>query len=443
MPAIKRQLSGSARCSKVARKANDAEAELRQHFEPIAAAMRGMPDVPAGAIEMLIMALPSCLQTVPEQRHEFQREMLTMGTEACLAIESHLKGVVSAGQAKLEQAPAEKERRIAETMAAKKTLEVASVLVAQRETVLGECKQAEAATKAVVEDAATKRKELDSKVAAIQRSKSALDSVVSTQLASLKLSKGGKWEVKAVMKELKSIEPFEETLLQAATQALTKVPEKRVAFDCLALTHLENAIAASMDKYDSDLTALHGDLDNMDAANVPAQTSFNEAESALQAAVLAKNEATLSLDAANAALSAAQQVEADYDADMERDKAEFQQAQAKLEDFEKVTLPAFQRLRDNGPVSAMDTGDTATVASADLAESDKCQDIVAATAPAEPSQSDQCQDITATAALVEPAQSEPVAPTEPVQPDSFQDVKASPVDLVPASSPAARAAAGA
>jgi len=421
MPALKRRPSGSARCGKMARKANDAEAEFQQHFEPIAAGLRIIPDVPAAAIEMLIMALPSCLQTVPEQRHEFQLEMLKMGEEACIATESHLKAAVSTAQAKLEHAPAEKERRIAKTMAAKKTLEVANALVAQREAVLVECKRADAATKTVVDDAATQQKELDNKVAVIQRSKSALGGVVSTQLASLKSSKGGKREVAAVMKQLKSIEPFDETLLQVVTLALTKVPEQRVAFDHLALTHLEEAIAASMDKYNADLAVLRSDLDNMDEANVTAQTSFTEAESALQAAASAKNEAVLSLDAANTALSAAEQVEADYDADMECNMVEFQRAQAKLEDLGKVMLPAFERLRDHGAVSAMDTGHIATAAPAELAELDTYQDIVAAAAPAELAQSDRCQETT-----------EPAAPTEPVQPDKVHDVKVSPADLSPA-----------
>jgi len=284
-----------------------------------------------------------------------------------------------------------------------------------------ECKRADAATKTVVDDAATQQKELDNKVAVIQRSKSALGGVVSTQLASLKSSKGGKREVAAVMKQLKSIEPFDETLLQVVTLALTKVPEQRVAFDHLALTHLEEAIAASMDKYNADLAVLRSDLDNMDEANVTAQTSFTEAESALQAAASAKNEAVLSLDAANTALSAAEQVEADYDADMECNMVEFQRAQAKLEDLGKVMLPAFERLRDHGAVSAMDTGHIATAAPAELAELDTYQDIVAAAAPAELAQSDRCQETT-----------EPAAPTEPVQPDKVHDVKVSPADLSPA-----------
>jgi len=123
---------------------------------------------------------------------------------------------------------------------------------------------------------------------------------------------------------------------------------------------------------------------------------------------------------------------------------EFQKAQADLGDFGNVVFPAFERLRDHGPVAAMDTGDMATALPAELAELDTCQDIVAAPTPAELAQSGRCQDITMTAALAELAQSskcletaETVAPTEPVQPDNCQDVKVSAVDLVPASSPAA------
>lgn len=349
----------AAKTAKRAAAALPAPAEKRAKQDPlmagIADAIGQAKDLPDSCRTMLLAAVPGCLGTPSEERHECQTALVSWIGEV-------VDGVRAGLQESLDEADAA-EARAAEAKAgldgkaadAKASLQERDEEVSAKGAALKDAREATVGAKAALAEALEGQKAGDARLVEAEEEKKGLEEALEQRIAQLKEVEG--FQAQAAEAHLAVLMPIakrlalDDSLVVALPAVAARPPSSRGAFDCMVLDQLEASLHGQVAKLASELDAGAPAAADRAASAAAAQDELKVAEDAERAAADA-------LAAANGAQAdaavALREAEAAVDAFVSGRKAEVKAREAKafaLQNFGGYNAECFATLRDRKAVA--------------------------------------------------------------------------------------------
>lgn len=305
--------------------------------DEVVEAVRGFP--PSEVNCMVASMLPIALSAFKDVRHDFQQKVVDMAEQALKAVEVDLVSTVQALEASVAEGPAEKGRRSAALSAATLASETAKEAAKQQKATLAEKTTAAKETQANLKSALAAQKDGDKELVGFESQLSKLREIQTK----IEASAGDKKEAIAAVNKLKPF-GFEESLLSSAPNSVGK--QERGSFDVMVITHLDEAIKAKLNHFESLLSAGAAGREERAAVVAAAQAANDAAVAAREDASKANDDAHADANACDEAVISATAAVSNADADLLKAAKKLDNMVGRLAAFRRGALATFTELKE-------------------------------------------------------------------------------------------------
>lgn len=311
----------------------------------VAAALKDTDTLPDSVLDMLAGMSEHCLLTGKDKRHQYQKSVIDMVSEALLGIQASLSQAVKDADAIVTGADALKQQRADALETANAGVVAMEVDLADKKAKLVSDKEAMVAAVASLKEAETAQTQGDLELTEASGKKEKMQTAIADALNPLKEAGGDKKLLKEIEKVSKTFK-MDESLLEALLRALKKNAASRSHFDGVAVHEFEVA----SQKIIADLDAM---LKSGEPGKVERETKVQGAKATQDAAVAqheasstAVSEADMALRQSKVDAKAAEKGVANFLSEMKDAGNGLDKKRSALQRFQEGPLANFAYLKD-------------------------------------------------------------------------------------------------
>jgi hypothetical protein len=311
----------------------------------VTAALKKTDTLPDSVIDMLAGMADHCLLEDKESRHEYQRSVIDMVSEALLGIQAALSEEVKKADAIVTGADSLKHQRDAALETAKAAVVAMEADLVDKKAKLVSDKEAMVAAVASLKEAETAQTQGDLELMEASGKKEKLEAALAEALNPLKEGGGDKKLLKDLEKLSKPYD-IDASLMEALQRSLKKTAASRSHFDGVAVHEFEVACQKIL----ADLAAV---LQNGEPGKLERETKVQGAKAVQEAACAKHAASTTAVSEADAALKQSKADAKDADKGVHNFLSEMKEAgndldkkNTALQDFQEGPLANFAYLKD-------------------------------------------------------------------------------------------------
>jgi len=311
----------------------------------VTAALKDTDTLPDSVINMLAGMTEHCLLTDKDERHEYQKSVIDMVSEALLGIQAALSQAVKDADAIVTGADALKQQRDAALETAKAALVAMEADLTDKKAKLASDKEAMVAAVASLKEAETAQTQGDLELTEASGKKEKMQTALAVALNPLKEAGGDKKLLKDIEKVTKVFD-IDESLMEALQRSLKKPAASRSHFDGVAVHEFEVACH----KIIADLDAV---LKNGEPGKIERETKMQGAKVTQEAAVARHEASATGVSEADAALKqskadvkTAEKGVSNFLSEMRDAGNDLDKTQSALQHFQEGPLANFAYLKD-------------------------------------------------------------------------------------------------